>query len=227
MFIMNKCKMCQVEIVDDSMICPLCKNVLEIDREMEQVPRMYPEVTQHTRILKLIGRIYILAAVLCESVLVLLNYFLYRGVRWSLICGVVFLYLFITLKYSIDNPKAGLKMKIWVQTVGFALVMVFFDNITGYRGWSVNFAIPCIIIVMDAAIALLMIVHLDSWQNYLLLQIFMALSGITMIVLYAAGIVKHPVLSFVAAGISVVMLGLMLVFGGRKAKNELKRKFYV
>lgn len=224
---MNKCKKCQVEIVDSSMVCPLCKHVLEIDRQEEEKASMYPEVVQQKKVLKLIERIYILVAILCESILVAVNYFTYHGVKWSLICGGAFLYLLITLRYSIDNPNAGIRIKILTQSVGFALLALLCDYSIGYRGWSVEYAIPCLIIVMNIAIVILMLVHGDYWQSFIMLQFFMIFASGVLLVLIFAGIVQHPILSVIAMGISCFLLGLSFVLGDRKVINELKRKFHV
>lgn len=213
--------------MDDAMVCPLCRSVLEVDRQIKQKPRMYPVVVQRTKALKLISRIYILAAILCEITLMLVNYYTYRGVKWSLICGGAFLYLFLTLKYSIDNPNAGIRMKLIVQSVGFVLLSVLIDNIIGYRGWSVNYAIPCMIILMDIAIAILMIINIDFWQSYIVMQLFMVFVSIVVIVLSGFHIVSRPVLTYVAAGVSILIFLLTLVLGDSKAREELKRKFHI
>lgn len=224
---MNKCKKCQVEIEDNTMVCPLCKHVLELDKEIEPKTRMYPEVVQQPKVLKMIERIYIFAAILCESILVAVNYFTYRGVRWSLVCGGAFLYLLITLRYSIDNPNAGIRIKILVQSVSFALLVLLCDYSIGYRGWSVDYAIPCLIIVMNIAIEILMLVNVDYWQSFIMLQLFMVFSSGVLILFVLTEVVKHPILSIVAAGISCFLLGLSFVLGERKVINELKRKFHV
>lgn len=224
---MNKCKKCQVEIVDNAMMCPLCKNVLELDKDNEKKLQMYPEIVQNPKVLKIIGKIYIFVAILCEIILVAVNYFTYRGVKWSLICAGAFVYLFVTLKYSIDNPNAGIRIKILVQSVGFALFMLLCDHSVGYRGWSINYAIPCLIIIMNIAIVVLMIVNVDYWQNFLMLQFFMVFASGVLLFLIAKDIVKHPILSIVATGISCFLLGLSFLLGDKKVINELKRKFYV
>ena len=227
MSIMNKCKNCHVEIVDDTMICPLCKTVLEKDGQDESIAPMYPEVTASTHVMKIIGRLYLFIAISCEAVLLLINYFTYSGVKWSLICGGVFLYCFLTLIYSIDNQNAGFRSKVLIQSVALAVLLVLIDHIIGYRGWSVNYAIPCIIIIMDVAIVVLMLVNLDYWQSYIVLLLFMVTASLVLLGLSLVHVVKHPILSFVALGISVLEFSMTLIFGGKKASNELKRKFYV
>lgn len=209
------------------MICPLCKNVLEACSDDEPIPPMYPEVTGSSHVMKIIGRLYLLIAISCEAILLLINYFTYNGVRWSLICGGVFLYCFLTLKYSLDNQNAGLRSKILMQSVALAGLLLLIDYIVGYSGWSVNYAIPCIIMVMDVTILVLMLVNLDFWQSFTVLLLIMVLASLGLLGLALAHVIQHPALSFVALGISVFEFGMTFVFGGKKVSNELRRKFYV
>lgn len=224
---MKKCKKCHVKIVDDTMICPLCKTVLEKDCDEMPGTSMYPQVTASTHVMKIIGRLYLFIAICCEAILLLINYFTYSGVKWSLICGCVFLYCFLTLKYSLDNQNAGFRSKILLQSVALGGMLVLIDHIVGYRGWSVNYAIPCIIIIMDVTILVVMLVNLDFWQRFIALLLVMVVASLGLLVLSLVHVIQHPILSFVALGISVFEFSMSFILGGKKASNELRRKFYV
>ena len=225
--IMNKCRNCQIEIVDDTMICPLCKTVVEKSGEGESGMPMYPEVIASTQVMKLVGRIYLVIAISCEAILLLINYFTYTGVKWSLICGCVFLYCFLTLKFSLDNRNAGLRSKILNQSLALAGLLILVDHIIGYKGWSINYAIPCIIVIMDVTVLVLMLVNLDFWQSYIIVILVMAFESAVLVVLAFVHVVQHPILSIIAFGISIVEFGLTFLIGGKNASNELRRKFYV
>ena len=225
--IMNKCRNCQIEIVDDTMICPLCKTVVEKSGERVTETPMYPEVIASTQVMKLVGRIYLFIAIACEAILLIINYFTYTGVKWSLICGCVFLYCFLTLKFSLDNRNAGLRSKILNQSLALAGLLVLVDHIIGYRGWSVNYAIPCIIVIMDVTVLVLMLVNLDFWQSYIIVLLVMVLGSAILVVLFFTNVVQYPILSFIALGVSVIEFGLTFLIGGKNASNELRRKFYV
>lgn len=225
--IMNKCKNCQIEIVDDTMICPLCKTVVEKSGEDQAKTPMYPEVIASTQVMKMVGRIYLFIAIACEAILLIINYFTYTGVKWSLICGCAFLYCFLTLKFSLDNRNAGLRSKILNQSLALAGLLILVDHIIGYRGWAVNYAIPCIIVIMDVTVFVLMLVNLDFWQSYIIVILAMVFESSILLVLSFAHVVQHPILSFIAFGVSILEFGLTFLIGGKNASNELRRKFYI
>ena len=58
---MSKCKNCNVEILDDSQICPLCHSVLE---EGEEGRNTYPDAWIPTRRFKICDKYYILSGVI-------------------------------------------------------------------------------------------------------------------------------------------------------------------
>ena len=80
---------------------------------------------------------------------------------------------------------------------------------------------------MDTGIIVLMIVNMQNWQSYILLQLGMiVIAGIQML-LYVLHIVTRPLLSLIALVSSgILFLGTVLL-GDRRAKNELKRRFHI
>ena len=72
-----------------------------------------------------------------------------------------------------------------------------------------------------------MVVNVSNWQSYILMQIFMVLVSGGCMLLWKLGWITNPFLTFLAAAIAVSMLLGTLIFGDRKAKAELKRRFHV
>ena len=116
---------------------------------------------------------------------------------------------------------------IWVQVIGAVLLVIAVDNIVGYRGWSVNYVVPGAILLLDVTIIVLMLVNMANWQSYLLMQICTVLVSIAGLVMWYFGVINRPVLSIIAAAVSSCLLLATLIFGDRRAKNELKRRFHV
>ncbi|NBH14631.1 zinc ribbon domain-containing protein [Lachnospiraceae bacterium] len=222
---MRECKKCRVEILDDSSICPLCSSVLEVAGEHPQCAG-YPDVKAVSRKLGFVVRLYSFVAIVTETVLIILNYLFFSGIWWSAISGISILYCFITLNYSLQKNK-GYKTVIVVQVVGAVLLMIAADYIVGYRGWSVNYVLPGAILLLEATIAILMIVNASNWQSYMLMQILTVLVSCACVLLWKFRVIKDPILTFLALAVSLCMLLGTLIFGERKAKTELKRRFHV
>lgn len=107
------------------------------------------------------------------------------------------------------------------------LLVIAADNIVGYRGWSVNYVLPGAILLLEATIAILMIVNASNWQSYMLMQILTVLVSLFCVLLWKIQVIKSPVLTFIALAVSLCMLLGTMIFGERRAKAELKRRFHV
>ena len=220
---MSRCKQCNVEILDETERCPLCHSVLEKTVEVEN---MYPNVRTMTRRLALLSRIYLFVAILVEALLIYLNVLSDSEMFWSAIPGLAMLYGYLVLRYAILG-KSGYKGKIIVLTLIAILMVVAIDFVVGYRGWSVNYAIPAAIILVDMGILILMCINRRNWQSYMMWQIFMILCSVVPLVLYAVGIVTAPLLALLAFAFSTALFLGTLIIGDRRARTELRRRFHV
>ncbi len=220
---MSRCKQCNVEILDETERCPLCHSVLEKTVEVEN---MYPNVRTMTRRLALLSRIYLFVAILVEALLIYLNVLSDSEMFWSAIPGLAMLYGYLVLRYAILG-KSGYKGKIIVLTLIAILMVVAIDFVVGYRGWSVNYALPSAILLVDAGILILMCINRRNWQSYMMWQIFMILCSVVPLVLYAVGIVTAPILALLAFAFSAALFLGTLIIGDRRASTELRRRFHV
>ena len=220
---MSRCKQCNVEILDETERCPLCHSVLEKTVEVEN---MYPNVRTMTRRLALLSRIYLFVAILVEARLIYLNVLSDSEMFWSAIPGLAMLYGYLVLRYAILG-KSGYKGKIIVLTLIAILMVVAIDFVVGYRGWSVNYALPSAILLVDAGILVLMCINRRNWQSYMMWQIFMILCSVVPLVLYAVGIVTAPILALLAFAFSTALFLGTLIIGDRRARTELRRRFHV
>ena len=213
------------------MACPLCHCVLEnenqgIEEQQEFTPRMYPDVKETTRALNFIVKLYTFFAIITQVGLFIINYMTFSGLWWSAISGIGILYFYITLRYSIQK-NSGYQRIILTQIFCGMFLCIGIDFILGYRGWSVSFVVPSAILLINLAVVILMIINTTNWQSYILLQLLTVLLSGVILIFWKVGIIQHPVLTIITAIVSVVMFVGMLIFGDRRAKNELKRRFHM
>ena len=220
---MSKCRQCNIEILDETERCPLCHSVLEQTVEVEN---MYPNVRLMTRKLMLISRIYLFCAIIAEVILVYINKVTESKTWWSLIVGLIFLYVYMLIRYAILG-KSGYRSKVVVLTTIAILIAVASDFLSGYRGWSVNYALPSGILLVDAGILILMFCNRRNWQSYIMWQIFMILCSIIPLVFSLVGIATSPLLGLITFAASVFLFLGTVIIGDRKARTELKRRFHI
>ncbi len=225
-YAMSRCKNCNVEILDEIQECPLCHCVLEEDENAPKREDMYPSVWIREKKLELAVRIYAFVAIVAEAILLFINFNHPDEKMWSIITAGVFVYIYLLLKFVIQNDS-GYRAKMILLTALSIVLIYLIDRVIGYRGWSLNYVLPSGVIMLNVAILLLMIVNFRNWPSYLLFQIFCILCSIFPIILWRNGIITKPLLSEIALAVSVFMFIGTVIIGGGRARAELKRRFHV
>ncbi len=220
---MSRCIQCNLEVLDETERCPLCKSVLEPTIEVEN---MYPNVRVQARKLMLYSRIYLFVAIVVETLLISINYYMESEIWWSLITGIGLFYGYMLIRFAILG-KSGYISKIIVLAVLAILMLVAIDFLIGFNGWSLNYALPIVIVVVDVGILVLMIINRRNWQSYLMWQIFMIICSIIPIIFYVVDIITHPILAGISMGASVCLFLGTVIIGDRRARVELKRRFHI
>lgn len=242
---MSKCLRCNLSILDDTIRCPLCNGVLQYDIKPEDKTNenktedeeidldnytsksiMYPDVTVKLRRMNFFIRLFIFISIAAELVLCIINYLTYKGVMWSLICGVGLLYACFTLVFSFKRNK-GHRTKVVIQSIGAMILAVLIDFIIGYTGWSVDYFIPSVIMMLDLVFLILILCNLSTFQNYIWVQIIIVAISLLYLICIPTHIVNNPLLSLIAAGVSCLMLLGIVIVGDKKAITEITRRLRI
>lgn len=221
---MNKCKRCKVEIVDDTEVCPLCGNV--VTREEGECLDAYPNISQKTKMIKRLIAVFVYLLIATGFVLCIIDYYTDYKMEWSLVTGACILYAVFTIEYFFNYKNNHIR-KMFGQSLSAMLFLVLLDVLTGAEGWSVAYGMPCAVLILDAVLVICMLVNFSNWQSYLLVQLFALLVSGGLLVCYLAGVLKNPVLPWTAFGASALIFSFCFCLGYRKAKSELKKRFYI
>ncbi len=228
---MKRCNQCHIELAENELICPLCRTVPESNQEKlnqkeKEKPPLYPPIALTMHQYHIFIRLFLFISIVTGVVLLAVNLMNYHGFFWSGIVIAVILYAIITLLYSIQRNR-NMAAKIMVQTLAAELLVVWIDYLIGYEGWSVNYAVPGILLVAECSMLVLQIVNFMNWQSYILFQIEYVILSAIPVGLYFFQIVTEPLMTFLALGGSILIFTGTMIFGDRKAKDELIRRFHI
>ena len=160
---MNKCKKCNVVILDDTDRCPLCKHVLESDGIPGE--SRYPDAIATARKFRFVENLVLFISIVAECLLIAINFQVDREVAWSLVIGIILLYGNVVLRMAILG-KSGYLAKT-VCLVLLAIVMLLgIDYLTGYRRWSLDYVLPGGIIAIDLALFILILINRRNSELY-------------------------------------------------------------
>lgn len=231
--VMAKCKQCNVTILDNTTVCPLCQCVLEADgsdmwEAAAESPRIneYPDVWLKQRKIKQFCNLILVAVLGASAILAVINLAFSKDSWWCLIPIAAMAYVYVVFRLVFVSRK-GYRWKVFVPLILALILLLIIDIETGSYGWSMNYVFPCGILVTDLIILILMLTNIRNWQSYMIMQIAMIVVSLIPMVLWAGGIITSPLLSVIAVGVSVFMFLGALILGDRTARCELKRRFHI
>ncbi len=223
---MSKCWNCGVEIADPVQVCPLCQCIMERDRGEPSEP-IYPylHAEREIRRMQRASRIYLAAALVTMVILTLADLRVHGRPGWVILVGILLAYGYFTLRVSI-TAHTGYRLVTFLQIVLGGAVLAVIDVLTGYRGWSFTYVLPVVCMMVDLAIFVLMIVNKRDWQSYIPFQIVIIVFSVVPFVLRLFGLVTLLTVPMIGAAVAVLFFVVTLIVGGRRAREELYRRFH-
>ncbi|MCC8029381.1 MAG: DUF6320 domain-containing protein [Lachnospiraceae bacterium] len=224
---MSKCWNCGIELKDPHHVCPLCKCIVERD-ETEEPVQLYPFLNAERGIRKMQRalNIYLFSAIVLEVLLAGIDYRAQGRPGWVILIGVFLVGGYVTLRVLV-SLRAAYRLKLILLAMLGVAILVAIDIETGFAGWSLNYVLPGVFILMDLMFVALMVVNSREWQSYIPMQILIIALSCIQFVLYYLGLVTRLggcVLSLTAA---ILFFAGTMIVGGSRARAELYRRFHV
>ncbi|MDD3340576.1 MAG: DUF6320 domain-containing protein [Bacilli bacterium] len=221
---MKHCDKCHLDVATKEEFCPLCQSNL-IDIEMPgaevfpYVPTIYKKYHKFFKFLY-----FICASVTVISVLI--NILLLPQSRFSFLVflGVVcfLLILKIALTYYDNMPRIT-----FLYVLVLSLLSILWDTITGYRGWSLSFAIPIICLVGSTEMAIVVTIMNIYISEYLIYYLVIGILGLIPLLFLLFSIVSTDIPSLICVFFNTLVLLGLFFLQKEQVLTEIKRRFHV
>lgn len=220
------CKSCGASISGDKKCCPLCQQSLSgtVEPDSEIFPVVSLKKYNKGFLIKLVSFIAIAGAVTSIGVYTALPH--YNGVRWwifviaGIFCG------WLSAVTGILKRRNIFKNISW-QLFIISASAVLWDVFTGWRGWSLDYVIPCSCAASMVTMYILSKIMKIDPRGFLLYLFFDMIYGIVPIVFIFCGILNVAYPSIACVALSVISISAILLFEGRNIRDELIRKFHI
>ncbi len=222
---MKQCNQCGVNIRGNINACPLCHAPLT-GGDQDAHESIYPEFSLNVHKYNVISRTFLALSVAFGVISIAINIFTYKSVLWSAILVAAILYTWVVIVRSVMHG-INIASKILEVTIFGSVLAVVIDVALGYSGWSVNYAVPELIIVSNVGILVLMAFNRMNWHDYVMYQISLMLLAFIPLILYFCGIIVEPAATIIAAVLSVAAFVSTILLGDKSVKSELKRRFHL
>lgn len=221
---MKYCERCKVKIAGRGESCPLCGGYL--DRIAEDEPDVFPQIPTIYCQYNLFFRLLAWISIIVVTVSLAVNYGVPQTGYWSLVVLGVVCSFWISLSISV-RKRGNLSHRILNQLLVVSVLVILWDLLTGWHRWSIDYVIPILCVTGMGAMAILgrvMKQYIDDPILYL--SIYGGLGMIPLIPLFLGWLnVIYPTLICVV--ISVISLSGVILFRGKKLRQELNRRMHV
>jgi len=174
---------------------------------------------------ELIIKIAIIISIFIALILVLINKLVSPEIHWSALANAGIIYAWITIIYSI-NKRTNIAGHVLIQLIAIAILTTYIDYKIGFRGWSLEMAIPIIIIVANITMLILTIVSYKKYVRYAIYQLIICILSLLPIYFIYEHMVLNMILSYVAIGISILNFILTIILCARDVKEAIIIKFH-
>ncbi len=221
---MRRCSACAVDIEGAWTRCPLCAGPVAGDATRSPLPAV-PLVYSRRRVLRVLFLTSLAVILVSFAVQLLFRRELDGiGVLRSVWLGVSAMWLVVLM--AVRKRRNVAKGTVYLVVL-VGLVCVYWDYLTGWRGWSLSYAVP--IVCASSIVALLITVRVMRTEvgEHIVYSGLTVLLGLAPIVFLLLGWVTNPLPSVICGALSIVALALLQLAGGSYVRHELAKRLHL
>lgn len=186
---------------------------------------IYPEKIKAKKSDK-ITKILLSTSIGLAFILVVINKLTTPNLPWAALVNAGILYGWIVVMYSIKK-NINIAGHVLLQTIALSMLTIYIDYQLGMKGWSINIAIPIMIMIANVTMLVLTIVSYKKYIKYAIYQLMIVFFSMLPVIFVTEHIVQDKTLSVIASGISVLNFVLCLALCAKDVKEEIIRKFHI
>ncbi|GAA2025997.1 DUF6320 domain-containing protein [Yaniella flava] len=221
---MRRCTECAADIEGTWTRCPLCDATVVGESARSPFPAV-PLTFSRRRVLRILflSSLAVIVASFAAQLLLGRGPAEFGALR-SVWLGVSAMWL-VALTAIRKRHNVAKNTVYIVVLVG--VVCVYWDYLTGWYGWSMNYAVP--IVCASSVVALLITVRVLRMEvgEHIVYSGLTILLGLVPIGSLIFGWVTNPVPSAICGGISVVALVLLQIARGAEVRHELAKRLHL
>lgn len=234
---MKKCNTCNLSYNTNRYTCPFCKNLLKENKEetkIKTIHQEYPKFKDKIYKKSLVKKIFAFLSLIAILIVVVTNLYEYnKGIKslWSIITLCAIFTLWSLIDGIIISRKNSTKR---ILRFGLNLILLFLSieycsitNKGNYNNWSISYVIPFILIATLTVINILVVTRKKRYSSYIGYQFWTSILLIIYHLLYILNLNTSlwTSLTCVFYGLSTIIA--IFLFGGKKTKEEFKKRFTV
>lgn len=218
-----KCYKCNVNINSNTHTCPLCKNELKKEGNINDVFPVIPTVHKgHGVFLKILAFIFFASIIICMVV----NLMVSKKISWSLVVAAAISCVALSIAMAM-RKRHNFTRLVYSEYILIVVGSIIWDYFTGWNLWSLDYVLPLVSMIFIYISFIIRLFFPYQLRNYFMNLIFACGVGLIPAILLIIDITTVKWTAYVSGITSIVMLCSLVIFDGKKIKKEIESRFHV
>ncbi|MFC3418529.1 DUF6320 domain-containing protein [Salinicoccus hispanicus] len=219
---MNHCEQCSVKSKHNT--CPLCSRRLS-STYIAVENRPYPKYDRQSLGKRKASKIAVFAGLAIILACIFVNLIVMPHFLWVFYVIGFVAYAVISLNHTVLS-KSHLGSKIVGQVASLTLLLLLIDSQSGFLNWSINYAVPFLIVAGLVMVTLSLLTKRLKWKGYVSSILMITLSFLPA-ALYFSGYATVIWPSAVASLYAFMLVVFFGVFAHHAVWSQLSRRLHI
>lgn len=220
----QNCKRCHIGVTGSHTACPLCQGPLVgvPCPQDDRFPFIDTILHQHHQLIRILLFISAIIVLLCFAV----NYLMVYPGFWSLFVALGVVCMWVSTSMVFRKRHNIPKTILW-QAVIFTVFTVMIDLASGWRHWSLDYAMPCFFIVAILsmwAVAGILRLRLEDYLGYMLIDVVIGVIPTLFLLFHLVNVTLPSVLCILA---SVISFAALMIFKDKALRSEITKRLHI
>ena len=186
---------------------------------------LYPQ-NKDAKKAKSIFKNSIIISIIIGVLLIIINKFILPEIHWAECFDIGIIYVWFTVKYALSK-NVNIASNLFIQMIILSVISVFIDIRIGFQGWSINLAIPIIIIITNIAMGALAIMSYNNYMRYAYFELLIVFFSFLPMLIVNENIIYDKDFTITATTISGINFLISLLFHFKDLKSEIIRRLHI
>lgn len=195
-----------------------------------QVEKIEPEFPEPDVPSELEMKVFKFVSFLCLAAVVgfvAADFNLHPKIRWTLFTAAGIGSMWLALAIGFVKRYNLMKNAMW-QLIIVTAGCILWDIFTGWRGWSVDFVLPAVCMVILLSMFIITKVQKNTAREYMIYFVMAGGYGVILpLILLLTGVVKFTPVCTLCVVVCFLFLSALVIFKGKEFREEMHKKFHV
>ena len=219
---MNKCPKCDVDIITNTNICPLCHNKIVLKEKNSIYPKVNTKYHSHELLIKIL-----LFTTICGIIFsLLINYWVSKEISWSIFVILGIISYWLTFSMGMNHHHEFMRI-LFAEIISIIILSIIWDLLTGFHKWSLTYVLPFLCIAYQVIFLIMRIFTRYAKKEYILYTYLNSFIGLTPLY-FIVGNKLNPIWpSYVSVSFSILSLIFLIIFNHHALETEIERRLHI